>query len=151
MGIGPRFRRLLEFVLVLAIIAAICGIAVPILAKSVIEARAVVAKKSLASAEQAIDIAMLDGSNVDVASIKQSCSNVQWLEYKGQGVHECKRFWEDRLSSIYFARLPGGGLCIFAIPTDDSLLYSIYSDGAWRKGEKRGHGPQLPAIVLSLK
>jgi len=151
MGKGPMFRRMLEFVLVIAIIAVICGIAVPILAKSAIKARAVVAEKSMASAEQAIDIAMLDDSNVNVASLKRSFSNIQWLEYNGQGVDECKRFWEDRLSSIYFTRLPGGGLCIFAIPTDDSLLYSVYSDGAWHKGESKGNSPRLPAAVLSLK
>lgn len=148
---GQKFRRILEFLMVLLIIAVICGIAVPILAKSITRARAVVAKKSLASAEQVIDVATLDSTNVDLASLKQSCSKIQWLEYKGQGVDKCKRFWQDRLSSIYFIRLSGGGLCIFAIPTDDCLLYSIYSEGAWHKGEKMGHSPQLPAAILSLR
>ena len=148
---GPRYKRFIELMLVLAIIAVICGIAVPLLAKSITEARSAVAKQSLAAAEQAIDIAILDGSNVDVASLKQSFSSMQWLEYKGQDLKDCKRFWEDKHSSVYFTRLPSGALCIFAIPTDDSLIYSIYSDGTWHKGEKTEHGASLQAIIVSLK
>ena len=148
---GPRCKRFIELMLVLTIIAIICGIAVPILAKSITKARSVVAKNSLAAVEQAIDIAMLDGSNVDVASLKQSFPRVQWLEYKGQGLNDCKRFREEKRSSVYFTRLQSGALCIFAIPTDGSLIYSIYSDGAWHKGEKTEHGAKLPAVILSLK
>jgi type II secretory pathway pseudopilin PulG len=136
---------------VLTIIAVICGIAVPILAKSIAEARSVVAKQSLAAAEQAIDMAMLDGSNVDVASLKQSFSRIQWLEYEGQDLKDCKRFWEEKRSSVYVTRLHGGALCIFAIPTDDSLVYSIYSDGAWHKGEKTEHSANFQAFIASLK
>ena len=148
---GPRYKRFIELMLVLAIIAVICGIAVPLLAKSITEARSAVAKQSLAAAEQAIDIAILDGSNVDVASLKQSFSGIQWLEYKGQDLKDCKRFWDEKRSSIYFTKLQSGALCIFAIPADDSLIYSIYTDGAWHKGEKTEYGASLQAVIVSLK
>ena len=146
-----RNRRLVELIAVVIIIAAICGIAVPMLAKSIAKARTVAVKYNLSVAERAVDEAMLEDRPVNPTTLRENSQGIVWVEYAGETLPDYRSLSAKQLDTVYVASFRSGSVCVFSITPDGYLEYSIYADGSWCKEGKVKFRGGSASLLLSMK
>lgn len=146
-----RSRRVVELTVVLITIAAVGGIAIPMLAKSVARARTVAVKYNLSVAERAVDEAMLEDQPVNAATLGKNSQGITWVEYTGETLPDYRSLSAKQVNTVYVATFRSGSVYIFSITPDGYLEYSIYADGSWcKEGEVKFHGGSA-SLLLSMK